>query len=392
LEVLVMASVVLPTAAGQAKQRRKLQKPPVTKRRNSWFLGRKSGTSLNLLPPSQDTLAAPPQSTPKLSLPIDLSDSKWFDFLQKSSRSNSKHPTPLATPAVEKCPSVVPELAHLAIEDTRPSISANTLSHSAGSSDLSIARRRRQAKTPVHSIGQLERERDNAPPLPRPSLDARRDSALILGQEYRDLLMSRNGYLADKQSLRDSSSDEDLPGYITPSAIPYNTNNLSDSGSSPTSSTSGRTLLGYQPEAVFFKPYAFSREESRSSMLSQASNTTRSPARGQPTHGSPSFQLCLELLGRELSTAVGHQHHRTGSSTSALQVLLMIEAYERLRDQLIAEAQRQPFGRGMQDARQVEAMFDMWLRSLYAVHDRLMGEAHSRWSESDYGAFESEGL
>jgi hypothetical protein len=383
-----MASMVAPAAADTSKQRRKLQKPPLTKRRNSWFLGRKSRTSLDLLPPSQDTLS----STPRLALPLDLSDSKWSDFLQRSSRSNSKRPTPLATPVVERNATIVPELAHLSLQDNRPSASPYISSSSNESTASAIARRRRQAKTPVHSIGQLERLKDTAPPVPRPVLDARRDSALILGQEYRDLLQSRNSDATERPWIRYSSSDESMPGYVSPSAIPSN-NLSSESGSSPASSTSGQTLLGYQPDAVFFKPYSYSREDVRSFALSNNGSRpafAQSQASFATAPDDLSMQLCLELLTRELSTALDHHSQRAGSSTSALQVLMMIEAYERLRNQVVAEAERQPFGRGVQEATQMGAIFDVWLRSLYAVHDRLMGEARSRLSESDYGAFEME--
>jgi hypothetical protein len=394
-------ATALPQSVVEAKQRRKLQKPPMTKRRNSWFLGRKSRTSLDLLPPSQDSFAVPQGSTPRLALPPDLSDSKWSDFLKKSSRANSKRPTPLASPTVEKNVSIVPEFAHLSVQnvqDNRPSVSSNYSATSDETTASAVARRRRQAKTPVHSIGQLERLKDHTPPMPqpRPHLDARRDSALILGQEYRDLLASRNSDATERQSLHYSSSDDSMagmPGYISPSAI--GSNNPSEPGSSPTTSTSGRTLFGYQPEAVFFKPYDFPREDARSVALS--GTESRAPfTQSQMSLGNGpdnlSLQLCLELLTRELSTALGSHSQRTGSSTSALQVLMMIEAYERLRNQIVAEAERQPFGRGVEEARQMEAMFDMWLKSLYTVHDRLMGEARSRLSESDYGAFEMEHL
>ena len=45
----------------------------------------------------------------------------------------------------------------------------------------------------------------------------------------------------------------------------------------------------------------------------------------------------------------------------------MIEAYERLRDQM-AE-----LSHSNEEARSMEMMFDMWLRALYAIHDSMTG-------------------
>ena len=65
----------------------------------------------------------------------------------------------------------------------------------------------------------------------------------------------------------------------------------------------------------------------------------------------------------------------------------MIEAYERLRDRLAAGE-----GAGAEMApeskKAMEASLDMWLRSLYTIHDSLNGSqspgASVRYSMSDY--------
>ncbi|KAL2266224.1 hypothetical protein VTJ83DRAFT_5576 [Remersonia thermophila] len=148
-----------------------------------------------------------------------------------------------------------------------------------------------------------------------------------------------------------------------------------------------------------------------------------------------SLQICLDLLTRELSAAMrrdDHQRQRQGwqrrllghrrglgpadvsssstttsasslsfssaqsrpaspslssatsasasTGTSALQVWLMIEAYERVRDEMVrlrshmATSAGSAGGRGEQTKRvaDAEAMLDTWLRALYRIHEEMV--------------------
>jgi hypothetical protein len=58
----------------------------------------------------------------------------------------------------------------------------------------------------------------------------------------------------------------------------------------------------------------------------------------------------------------------------------MIEAYEKLRDQMAAEREREMSRRGYDGGAglgegpgTVERMFDVWLRALYEIHDEMTG-------------------
>ncbi|KIH87240.1 hypothetical protein SPBR_04682 [Sporothrix brasiliensis 5110] len=75
------------------------------------------------------------------------------------------------------------------------------------------------------------------------------------------------------------------------------------------------------------------------------------------------------------------------STSSALQILVMIEAYERLRDQLRAEAQktakvskdnkdskRGATSGGETSTNELEAMFSLWIKALYRIHDSLTSD------------------
>ncbi|OAA64221.1 hypothetical protein SPI_02868 [Niveomyces insectorum RCEF 264] len=158
-----------------------------------------------------------------------------------------------------------------------------------------------------------------------------------------------------------------------------------------------------------------------------------------PQPDNLSLQLCVELLARELSSAVTQrssaaaataaanraarrrqqqQHHPgvpgnfgfppvtppppsasalpTTSAGSALQILVMIEAYEQLRDRLVAEARqatnRAPANSAGTRSEEIEAMFGFWLQALYRIHDSLTCSSSSEdengeldnTSESEY--------
>lgn len=69
--------------------------------------------------------------------------------------------------------------------------------------------------------------------------------------------------------------------------------------------------------------------------------------------------------------------HKTGTDVSSLQVWVMIEAYERLRDQVL-EAKRQT-----DEAQNLETVFDTWLKALYTLHDQMTSDAASHESNYD---------
>lgn len=85
------------------------------------------------------------------------------------------------------------------------------------------------------------------------------------------------------------------------------------------------------------------------------------------------FQVGLELLTRELSSAFANQSSRDSGNASGLQVWVMIEAYERLRDQLAASGT---------ENKEAKAAIDSWLEALYAIHKNMAGETAG--SESEY--------
>lgn len=141
--------------------------------------------------------------------------------------------------------------------------------------------------------------------------------------------------------------------------------------SHPSSTSDDGTLVSFQDETVYFKPVSFSPgPESPRPPLSRQTTT-------DTTDDNVSLQICLDLLTRELSSAFAGRPCGSSAGTSALQIWVMIEAYERLRDQMAELSQ------GNEQARSMEMMFDMWLRALYKIHDTMTGVPAGA---NDYGA------
>ncbi|KAJ2968836.1 hypothetical protein NUW58_g10131 [Xylaria curta] len=108
-----------------------------------------------------------------------------------------------------------------------------------------------------------------------------------------------------------------------------------------------------------------------SSVPSTPSWTSHETALSRPRRSAailpetPDLQTCLGLLTKQLSSAVNSSHTQPNADTTALQVWAMIEAYEKLRDQVTTtregEVQDSPLG----------PVFDMWLKALHSVHEGM---------------------
>lgn len=87
----------------------------------------------------------------------------------------------------------------------------------------------------------------------------------------------------------------------------------------------------------------------------------------------PRLHSGFELLTRELASGLESRFSSASQNTPGLQILVMIEAYERLRDQISA---REP------QNTQVKEAIDSWLGALHAVHERMAGDI--AMSDSEY--------
>lgn len=98
------------------------------------------------------------------------------------------------------------------------------------------------------------------------------------------------------------------------------------------------------------------------------------PASVQPT--AVGFQLCLDLLTEQLSTGLFKKHPAEElDRPSSLQLLLMIESYESIRQQ-IRRAKSNPSltGKQFDHMIDIEQTLEHWLHALYGVYDNTVAD------------------
>lgn len=320
------------------------------------------------------------QEEAPLSAPPNHSRPQWLDYRRPGGKPHAISTSLLSRRKLE-IPDIIPELSHLQVGDEKPRCTPGRLAvpHSASTSTTSTMRRR--AKTPVYSIGQLEGK-----PLTVEIKPAEESiSVEELAEQYRALLASRNSMFKDSQAgtpppshdetlhvglRRQYSSDELSRRYSSDELSNESSSSLATSGLSPTSDDG--TLVAFDEEAVYFKPVSFSTEPQSPVSIDSL------PARDLDAATQPdslSLQICIDLLSKELASVTSSRLSKPGSDTPALQIWVMIEAYERLRDQL-----HQKFD-NREEKRTIEMMFDMWLRTLYMIHSSMARDDRSTDSE-----------
>lgn len=246
--------------------------------------------------------------------------------------------------------------------------------------------RRTRAKTPVFSVGQLERssmirhfdtpnEQDQAQTFAeiyQAVLPLRIETPCLEIRERQpsDRTPKKLRKIKCQTSLRDLSEEQATnPPYSPPSSRPFSESDL-------------ETLLG--------------SESPRSSTFTKYDDLHRSPF-GESTPLSTtssdndvSLKMCIELLTNELASVL-FQHHPsdTAGRASGLQILLMIESYETVQ----AHVRRQlsdihVTDERMQHLEDVEGMLGHWLRVLYELYDRSVG----RKSNEDLRDWELRGV
>ncbi|KZL85012.1 mating-type switching protein swi10 [Colletotrichum incanum] len=344
---------------------------------------------------------------PSLRLSPDLSDAKWHQYLGESNAVQDTPTTPRTPNKPRKVSfdtsgsTLVPEFSHLAVSNATPRPSLDSSLSSPTSSISTRSSMRRRAKTPVYAIGQLE-----SPACGRDSTTTDKVSSVdLIADQYRALLETqdtssictdaRSDPLPSRQSshrraslARSHYSAGETPAELQPDV--YNPAPLRNVSAQSPKSDDG-TLVAFDEEAIYFKPMSFSPE--LPSTPSPPPPPPRNRARLQrnsssqaPANHNLSLQIAADLLTRELSTTMLNRSQQMGTDMSSLQIWVMIEAYERLRDQVMEMGQQN------EDVKNMEAMFDTWLRALYNMHDRMTSDAASRGSHYDAAELGTEDL
>ncbi|KAI1770339.1 hypothetical protein F4818DRAFT_264624 [Hypoxylon cercidicola] len=364
---------VKPEGAGK-KLRRKLQKIGTQQR---WYQSKDSNHS-----EAKKVGASIAKNNKAVLETPDPNDGKWLEQLRKSGQL-CRSPPSVAQP--NKKPhrhsmQVIPEFAHLGVDEAIPGRPLDKRASCATPSSISSVRR--HAKTPVRFVGQLENWPGRDQPVARKVSSVER-----IAESYRALLESSCAILND-------TAQEPLPLRLGKSSLTETKNHVGRDTmqeipelpivmGSPHSDDG--TLVAFEEDTVSFKPGSVSSEPSspweggreHEHHRHEQRRALIPPRRASPA-GSPSLQICLDLLGRELSSAASGSSLRPSAETSALQVWVLIEAYERLRDQVLG------MHLDRDQERSLNAMLDTWIKALYAVHDKMTG-CDGRVSESEYG-------
>lgn len=324
----------------------------------------------------------------------------WQDLemsLPKSATALSRHGTgsiqrkPLPTNAASRCcssPAAVPIPSRAPPPPPIPELSAVNFH----SEDVKLAQSppppvmplspvfpstvRRRAKTPVHRIGQLEAaQRNRNKPLQyNGNMDGvnRMSSVSTIAREYRELAIHSDMDVPDVPKIDASYLLEQ--GIIELPAVNSQDEHLLGASyrhqRTPSSTSDDGTLLGSEPDTC----PSLTHSSSPPADMSDGEDDGDEP----PALASLRFQIGLELLTKELSTAFADQSSRRptdgGASSAGLQIWVMIEAYERLREQLDAN-------KPTEANKQARDAIDSWISALYAIHNNIASEGAADDSE-----------
>ncbi|KAI1309241.1 hypothetical protein F5Y03DRAFT_393070 [Xylaria venustula] len=344
------------------------------------YKSHRNSLSFNLFGGSKPSVPQRPALPP----PTHSEDGKWLEDFRKNGYlyRDRRRSRQLDNEKTQERPAsmVVPELAHLAVpneslappqEKTAGPPVTNNLPHA----------RRRYAKTPVSHIGQLETH-----PLLRTQGTSQEVPTIeSIAESYRALLESRASFRSEKGAIEHFPTADKHEQSFTPhdlSLVPPPLEpvtelpepSLSRSRGSPRSDDG--TLV--EEASIDFKNARLSSVPSTPSWTSYETASPGLERKPIIPSGNSDLQTCLDLLTKELSSVIGRSPGHPSTDTTALQIWIMIEAYENLRDQVLRTHERDA------EYGPLKAMFDTWLKALHSIHNGMTGGDGQR-SESDYG-------
>ncbi|TEY77491.1 hypothetical protein BOTCAL_0054g00200 [Botryotinia calthae] len=218
---------------------------------------------------------------------------------------------------------------------------------------------RKRAKTPVYFIGQLEKKA------------MEHDSSEWLANQYQKALPRRrisSSWNLDlpliplRRTLRKIKSQESLRDLCRRNTT------------SPSEASDCETLVGSDgrgsPHSLIFKR---DEKDHNFGVKSVESPTCEPLDKTSLSDQDISLQICLNLLTSKLSTSLQQDHHSTTENkASSLEILLMIEAYESIRNGLRAGS------RDLHVTSTAETALDQWIQALYTIYEDCHGIDHRR--------------
>ncbi|KAB5583108.1 hypothetical protein GE09DRAFT_1050002 [Coniochaeta sp. 2T2.1] len=125
------------------------------------------------------------------------------------------------------------------------------------------------------------------------------------------------------------------------------------------------TLVAFDEETIYFKPM--------SPLSPKMENESPAGVMPSPTPNNIGLKICVDLLGKDLASAVTRTEQlEDPPESAALQIWTMIEAYEKLRDRVM------DIGLRYDEVLSLQQSIETWLGGLYAAHERLTGTDSGR--------------
>lgn len=218
--------------------------------------------------------------------------------------------------------------------------------------------RRTRAKTPVFCVGQLESKYD----------------ATSLAQYYQGLLPPR---LMTPFLEVDTTSEEVVKTIIPTRTIrkmkrSRSLRSLCKKHERCESLSDSETLVGSESPKMPASPWEKTHERKMSSTSTfNCYSPDEESSESEAFNNDMALKKCMELLSNELSAVITSQSPSSSPSTnrrksSGLQILLMIESYEKIQQHLRQDIEEHENGQ-IED---VERILEYWLKVLYSVYER----------------------
>lgn len=372
---------------------------------------------------SQISCERPTEPSPYIPMPTDLSDSKWLEYIETSGLMSSPD-LPLGlglrtkiNPEPSSTTSLLPDFSNLTLSRSRSrSTSSRTSFDNFKSMSLlsptskprkSISKRSLIA--PGFKIGQLD---GSQPRKKEIRVIKRRASVELIAEQYQAFLESRDAEeeneSEDEDVLMEETSNPREPSTIlleptrydpsrdalSPRSVPSPRSRQGSLDQSretvlhapepaePNTLSPGSdgTFVAFEEDAIYFKPVSFSDSPAPSPAPERSSFERRSfdkplPKPPSSSDGSTPLQKSISMLVKQLSGAMPQP--ASPDRTQGLQISIMIESYERLRDQLDTSSM------GDAEARSVRLMFDGWLAALHTMHRTFTRSSFSERQAED---------
>lgn len=388
--------------------------PPRRIKRKEVGSGRSSPASFKSLTRSETEQPSPHRPTtdpPLIPMPMTMNDPNWLEYVERSSLLMAPEMPigVLGRPRVNTNPlPIPPEFTRLRSNSTsgQPTITVEGLGGLSVSSALPKMQQmlsRRSLKTPTGVLrsSQKSKSQDHGRGMMK-----KRASVELIAEQYRAILDYKDrleeGFAYDEDEAededvpppvprKDDEMDTDLP-LLEPTIYSASAPPRVLRKASPTHTTrsnpevtveaprpadpptlspqSDGTLVGFEEDVIYFKPVSFGPSPPASPSPETLSPPPHKSSQERPRSKKENRQLDIgmDLLNSELSSTLarGPRHNKGEDRLSDLQLSIMIDAYENLR-----ERTKNMDNLGSADRENVSRMFDSWVGTLHSIRGSL---------------------